>query len=66
MDPATIIAIITGARLAIDGAVKLAAIAAGKGEITPEQLADIKARAVIADADWDAIVAAAKARLQED
>jgi len=60
MDPVTILAIITGARAAIEGAVSLANVAFGSGEITADQLEEIKLRASLADAEWDAIVAAAK------
>jgi hypothetical protein len=57
MDPASIIALIGLANGLVELATREAALAEQKGAITPEQLADVKARAAVADAEWDAIVA---------
>lgn len=43
-----------------DTAVHLAAVLLHKGDMTPEQVADVKARAQVADDAWDAAVAKAR------
>lgn len=65
MDPTTIALAIGAAREVIRTLVNAAAIANAKGEITDEQLAEIKARADLSDDRWDAEVAAARARLAD-
>lgn len=59
MDPAIIITLVNA------GIAALEAMAA-KGEVTAEKVAEIKARAVVSEAKWDAAVDAAKARLADD
>jgi hypothetical protein len=56
MDPATLLMIINGASAAIDLALRQAAILQARGDITPEQLADIRARARVSDDRFDEAV----------
>lgn len=55
MNPATILAM-------IEGGIAILEAMAAKGEVTPEKVAEIKARAAVSEAKWDAAVEAAKAR----
>ncbi len=61
---AEIIALIAGARKLISFLVTQAMLA-GEDQITPEQLAQIKAEADFSDSKWDEAVSAAKARAAE-
>lgn len=63
MDPITAGLLLQGARMLITAVVDWASIAHAKGELSAEKLAEIKAKAGLADAEWDTIVAAAKARI---
>lgn len=62
MTPAEIMFIIGSARSIIETLVTNAAIMQNNGDITPEQLAEIKAKAALSDSEWDARVAAARGR----
>lgn len=62
MSPTEIIFAIGAARSFIEVMTRQAAIMQNNGEITPEQLAEIKEKAALSDSDWDARVAAARNR----
>lgn len=63
MDFASALMLVDLAKGIIAGIINQVVLAQQKGEVTPEQLAEIKARANVTDAEWDGIVAAAQARL---
>lgn len=65
-DPATFLALLSGARVArelLEWIMQQVALARAAGDISQEQFDLIKAQGQAADSDWDAAVAAAKARL---
>lgn len=63
MEIAAILSMIAAAKEAIAFGIHQAQLLQQKGEITPEQMADVKARAEVSNSRWDAIVAEAKARI---
>jgi hypothetical protein len=61
-----LIALIGPATEVISWALNQAAILRAQGQLTDEQLAQIKSRASFSDSRWDAAVAKAKAELDND
>lgn len=57
MSTTAIIALVGLANGLLELASREAALAQQRGEMSAEQLADVKARAKVADAEWNAIVA---------
>jgi hypothetical protein len=64
MDPVTIAAALAAATEVVRLLVRQIELARLKGEITDAQMADIRARAAISDAQWDAAVTAARRQLE--
>ena len=63
MEITALLAIVSFARSTIVTVIEQVEIARAKGEVTPEQVAKIKERAGVADAEWDEVAAAARQRL---
>lgn len=64
MDPMTIAAALAATRELIRFIAEQVALAQQRGELTPEQVEAIKAKARVSDADFDDAVAEAKRRLE--